>query len=106
MTDIWPPEGAIAHLRAVSICRVTLDTGVDTFATGSEGRLEGFEPTAVLDPVLAELPDLVLLRRRYFDRCASIGRLSGNSNPSRCRAICACSARPASAASKLATRTR
>ena len=35
MTEIWPPEGAIAHFRAVSMCRVSLDTAVDTFATGS-----------------------------------------------------------------------
>ena len=34
MTEIWPPEGAIAHFRAVSMCRVSLDTAVDTFATG------------------------------------------------------------------------
>ena len=38
MTEIWPPEGAIAHLRAVSMCRVSLDTAVDTFATGSYGQ--------------------------------------------------------------------
>ena len=37
MTEICPPEGAIAHSRAVSMCRVTLDTAVDTFATGSYG---------------------------------------------------------------------
>ena len=37
MTEIWPPEGAIAHFRAVSMCRVTLATAVDTFATGSYG---------------------------------------------------------------------
>ena len=35
MTKIWPPAGATAHFRAVSMCRVTLDTAVDTFATGS-----------------------------------------------------------------------
>ena len=35
MTEIWPPEGATAHFLAVSMCRVTLDTAVDTFATGS-----------------------------------------------------------------------
>ena len=35
MTEIWPPAGAIAHFRAVSMSRVTLDTAVDTFATGS-----------------------------------------------------------------------
>ena len=35
MTEIWPPDGAIAHFRAVSMCRVSLDTAVDTFATGS-----------------------------------------------------------------------
>ena len=34
MTEIWPPEGATAHFLAVSMCRVTLDTAVDTFATG------------------------------------------------------------------------
>ena len=37
MTEIWPPAGAIAHFLAVSMCRVTLDTAVDTFATGSYG---------------------------------------------------------------------
>ena len=35
MTEIWPPEGARAHFRVVSMCRATLDTAVDTFATGS-----------------------------------------------------------------------
>ena len=34
MTEIWPSEGAIAHFLAVSMCRVTLDTAIDTFATG------------------------------------------------------------------------
>ena len=38
MTEIWPPEGATAHFLAVSMCRVTLDTAVDTFATGSYVR--------------------------------------------------------------------
>ena len=31
------------------------------------GRLDGLESTAPLDPALAELQDLVLLRRRYVD---------------------------------------
>jgi len=35
MTEIWPPEGATAHFLAVSMCRVTLDTAIDTFAPGS-----------------------------------------------------------------------
>ena len=34
MTEIWHSEGAIAHFLAVSMCRVTLDTAIDTFATG------------------------------------------------------------------------
>ena len=34
MTELWPSDGAIAHFLAVSMCRVTLDTAVDTFATG------------------------------------------------------------------------
>ena len=40
MTRIWPPGSARAHLRAVSMCRVTLGTAVDTFASGSSGTPE------------------------------------------------------------------
>lgn len=41
----------------------------------SHGRLDGLEATATLDPALVELQDLVLLRRRYVDECASLAHL-------------------------------
>lgn len=41
----------------------------------SHRRLDGLESTATLGPALAKLQDLVLLRRRYVDKCASLGHL-------------------------------
>ena len=38
------------------------------------GRLEGVEATAPRDPALAQLQDLALVRRRFVDECASLGR--------------------------------
>ena len=39
------------------------------------GRLEGLEATAPLDKALADLQDLVRVRRRYVDEIAALGRL-------------------------------
>ena len=38
------------------------------------GHLEGLEATAPLDPALAQLQDLVLVRRHFVDEPASLGR--------------------------------
>ena len=38
------------------------------------GCLEGLAATAPLDPALAQLQDLVRVRRRFVDECASLGR--------------------------------
>ena len=48
---------------------------VDAKVLARYGRLEGLEATAPLDPSLAQLQDLVLMRRRFVDECASLGRL-------------------------------
>ena len=48
---------------------------VDAKVLARYGRLEGLEATAPLDAALAELQDLVLVRRRYVDECAALGRL-------------------------------
>ena len=48
---------------------------VDAEVLARYGRLEGLEATAPLDAALAELQDLVLVRRRYVDECAGLGRL-------------------------------
>ena len=48
---------------------------VDAKVLARYGRLEGLEATAPLDPALAQLQDLVLLRRRFVDECASLSRL-------------------------------
>ena len=48
---------------------------VDAKVLARYGRLEGLEATAPLDAALAELQDLVLVRRRYVDACAALGRL-------------------------------
>ena len=53
---------------------VTTDR-VDAEMLASHRRLDGLESTATLGPALAELQDLVLLRRRYVDECASLGHL-------------------------------
>ena len=47
---------------------------VDAMVLARYGRLEGLEPTAPLDPALAELQDLVLVRRRFVAEGASLGR--------------------------------
>ena len=48
---------------------------VDAKVLARYGRLEGLEATAVLDAALAELQDLVRVRRRYVDECAALARL-------------------------------
>ena len=53
---------------------VTTDR-VDAEMLASHRRLDGLESTATLGRALAELQDLVLLRRRYVDECASLGHL-------------------------------
>ena len=53
---------------------VTTDC-VDAEMLASHRRLDGLESTATLGPALAELQDLVLLRQRYVDECASLGHL-------------------------------
>ena len=47
---------------------------VDAKVLARYGRLEGLEATAPLDPALAQLQDLVRVRRRFVDECASLGR--------------------------------
>ena len=48
---------------------------LDAKMLASHGRLDGLEATATLAPALVELQDLVLLRRRYVDECASLAHL-------------------------------
>ena len=47
---------------------------VDAKVLARYGRLEGLAATAPLDPALAQLQDLVRVRRRFVDECASLGR--------------------------------
>ena len=47
---------------------------VDAKVLARYGRLEGLEATAPLDPALAQLQDLVRVRRRFVDECISLGR--------------------------------
>ena len=47
---------------------------VDAKVLARYGRLEGLESTAPLDPALAQLEDLVRVRRHFVDECASLGR--------------------------------
>ena len=48
---------------------------VDAKVLARYGRLEGLEATAPLDKALADLQDLVRVRRRYVDEIAALGRL-------------------------------
>ncbi len=48
---------------------------VDAKVLARYGRMEGLEATAPLDKALADLQDLVLLRRRFVDELAALGRI-------------------------------
>ena len=66
------PVGARPFTEALGLL-VNTDR-VDAEILARYGRLEGVEATAPLDPALARLQDLVLVRRRFVDECASLGR--------------------------------
>ena len=72
MTEIWPPEGAIAHFRAGSMCRVSLDPAVDTFATGSYGT-SYWTLSISVDDIVEKIIEQV---RRIRSRHNEVGNLS------------------------------
>ena len=64
-----------ARRFAEALCLLVKTDRVDAKVLARYGRLEGLEATAPQDPALAQLQDLVLMRRRFVDECASLGRL-------------------------------
>jgi len=63
------PDCACRFAEALGLLVKT--DGVDAQVLPHYGCLEGLEATVLLDPALAKLQDLVLVRRRFVDECAS-----------------------------------